>query len=275
MRKTTLLVCGAALAALTLTACSGSSNSTTTGGTSAAADAKPGKGAGFDSLKALSDAVTEKSSGAKSAHMVFSGEVAGQKMTGEGDFNFAGEQTAMQMTMGTPEGEISMRLVDNAFYIKMPQELQPGKPWLKLDLNDKSNPMAAALGSSLSSAKNTDPTETLKQLAKSGEIKSIKDEEIDGKPVKHYEIVVDTTKLKDSDLGIDETAAKELEKAGIKEMPVDVWVNEENLPVRYVMDIPTAAGAGSGKIQADYSDWGKGVEVKAPDASEVAELPGS
>ncbi|CRK59696.1 Putative lipoprotein SCO4651 precursor [Alloactinosynnema sp. L-07] len=275
MRKTTLLVCGAALAALTLTACSSGTSTTSTGGTSAAAENKPGKAAGFDSLKALSDAVAEKSDGAKSAHVVFTGEAAGEKIKGEGDFNFAGEKTAMQMTMATGEGEISMRFVDNIIYIKTPQEIQPGKPWLKLDLNDKDNPLAKMMGSSLSSMKNTDPSQTLKQLADSGQIKSVKDEEIDGKPVKHYSIIVDTAKLKDAQLGMDEAGIKALEKSGVKEMPVDVWINEENLPVRFVIDIPTAAGAGAGKVQADYSNWGKGVEVKAPDAAEVAELPGS
>ncbi|WP_436492060.1 hypothetical protein [Actinokineospora sp. HUAS TT18] len=273
MRKM-LLVSGAALMALTMTACSGSS-STSTGGTTPASESKASGKAGFDSLKALSDAVTEKSDGAKSAHVVFTGEAAGEKIKGEGDFNFAGADTAMQMTMGTAEGDIEMRFVANVIYIKTPQELQPGKPWLKLDLNDKDNPLAKMLGSSMSSMKNTDPTQTLKQLAESGQIKSVKDEEIDGKAVKHYEIVVDTTKLKGAELGMDESAIKELEKAGVKEMPVDVWINEENLPVRFVIDVPTAAGAGAGKVQADYSDWGKGVEVKAPDASEVAELPGS
>lgn len=276
MRKTTLLVCGAALAALTLTACnSGDSSSApaASGGGSSAA-AKPGK-TGFDSLKALSDAVTEKSDGAKSTHVTFKGDMAGQKITGEGDYNFAGENTSMQMTMTMSMGEITMRFVDNVVYMKMPQPLQPGKPWLKIDLADKSNPMAKAMGGSLDSMKNNDPREIVKQLVDAGEIKSVKEEEIDGKQTTHYKLVVDPSKLKGGGLGMDEKSVAALEKAGIKEMPMDIWVDGDNLPVRFVTEIPAMAGGPAGKVQADYSDWGKGVTVEAPPAAEVAELPAS
>lgn len=274
MRKTTLLVCGAALAALTLTACSSGSTPTTgASGSSTTTEAKPTK-SGFDSLKALSDAVTEKSDGAKSAHVTFKGEAAGQKLDGEGDFNFAGDKTTMQMTMTTPEGEITLRFLDNVIYMKMPQPLQPGKPWLKVDLADKNNPMAKAMEGSLDSMKNADPRQTLKQLADAGEIKSVKQEELDGKQTTHYKIVVDTSKLKGSALGMDEKSIAAMEKAGIKEMPMEIWVDEENLPVRFITEIP-GKGAESGKVQADYSDWGKAVTVEAPPAAEVAEMPGS
>ncbi|MGH3858732.1 hypothetical protein [Actinokineospora sp.] len=274
MRKKTLLVCGAALAALTLTACnSGSTPTTGASGASTTTEAKPTK-SGFDSLKALSDAVTEKSDGAKSAHVTFKGEAGGQKLAGEGDFNFAGEKTAMQMTMGTPEGEITIRFLDNVIYVKMPQPLQPGKAWLKVDLADKSNPMAKAMGGSLDSMKNTDPRQTLKQLAEAGEIKSVEEVELDGKSTTHYKILVDTSKLKGSGLGMDEQSIAAMEKAGIKEMPMEVWIDEDNLPVRFVTEIPGASGMG-GKVQADYSDWGKGVTVEAPPAAEIAEMPGS
>ncbi|SDH56550.1 hypothetical protein SAMN05192558_11178 [Actinokineospora alba] len=275
MRKKTLLVCGAAIAALTLTACnSGDSSSAPagSGGTTTAA-AKPTK-SGFDSLKALSDAVTEKSDGEKSAHFTFKGEAGGQKLEGEGDFNFAGEKTAMQMTMSTPEGDITMRFLDNVIYMKMPQPLQPGKPWLKVDLADKNNPMVKAMGGSVDSMKNADPRQTLKQLADAGEIKSSEEVELDGKPTTHYKILVDTSKLKGSGLGMDEQSIAAMEKAGIKEMPVEVWVDEENLPVRFVVDVP-GKGAASSKVQADYTDWGKAVKVEAPPAAEVAEMPGS
>ncbi|MBC6448369.1 hypothetical protein [Actinokineospora xionganensis] len=273
MRKTTLLVCGAALAALTLTACNSATPSTGTSGAGTSTEAKPTK-SGFDSLKALSDAVTEKSDGEKSAHFKFTGEAGGQKLEGEGDFNFAGEKTAMQMTMSTPEGDITMRFLDNVIYMKMPQPLEPGKPWLKIDLADKDNPMVKAMGGSVDSMKNADPRQTLKQLADAGEIKSSEEVELDGKSTTHYKILVDTSKLKGSGLGMDEQSIAAMEKAGIKEMPVEVWVDEENLPVRFVVDVPGKGGASS-KVQADYSDWGKAVKVEAPPAAEVAEMPGS
>ncbi|MGQ0840095.1 hypothetical protein [Actinokineospora sp.] len=266
MRSTKLLVCGAALAAVTLTACTSADNSAPTGG-GTNTEAKAGGQAGFDSLKSLSDAVAQKSNSAKSAHMTFTGGVGGETLEGQGDFSFAGEDTAMRMTMATPQGEITVLFVDNALYLKTGQELEPGKPWLKLDLGG-TNP----LGNSFDSVKDTDPRKMLAQLTESGEIKSVKADQIDGKATTHYSIVVDVAKLKDKDLGMDKAAIAELQKSGVKTIPIEVWVDGDSLPVRFITEVP-AAGQNA-KIQADYSDWGKAVEIKAPPAAEVAEFPG-
>ncbi|SDD21915.1 LolA-like protein [Actinokineospora iranica] len=268
--KTKLLV-GVAAAALTLSACSGDPASTpsSTGGksTEASAAAKTG----FESLKMLSDAVGKKSESAKSAHMKFTGDMGGQSLTGEGDFSF-GAETAMQMTMTMPGGEMTMLFVDNVIYFKSPRELEPGKPWVKMDLNGD-NPMAKTVGGSLDSIKQVDPSKMLEQLADAGEITSTKEETIDGKETTHYSITVDVAKLGNQGLGMDKAAIAELEKSGVKTLPVEAWVDGDDLPVRFVTEVP-AAGQ-KVKIQADYSDWGKTVDITAPPASQVAELPGS
>lgn len=271
MRKTKLLVSGVALATLVLAGCNSTATTGTPQGGSNTTTQASGKAA-FDSLRALSEAVDKQSASAQSAHVTFTGTAGAESFKGEGDFNFAGDKTAMQMTMDTPEGAVTILLVDDTIFVKTPQEVEPGKTWIRVDLTGD-NPIAKAMGGSLDQVKNSDPRETLKQLAESGQIKSVKEEELEGKKTSHYSIEVDVAKLQDKALGMDTAAIAELEKSGVKTIPVELWVNEENLPVRFVTEIP-AAGQ-KAKVQADYSDWGKKVEITAPPAAEVAELPGS
>ncbi len=268
----TKLIAAVAAAAFALSACNGASTGSpaATGPATTAPDASSAGKQAFDSLKSLSDAVAEKSSGAKSAHVTFTGDAGGQSIKGEGDFSF-GADTAMRMTVDSPEGAMTVLFVGETIYIKTPQELQPGKAWLKIDLSSD-NPLTKSLGGSLDSIKETDPSKALAQLAGAGEITATEKETLDGAETTHYSITVDVAKLDGGAMGMDPTAVAELEKAGVKELPVEIWVDGDNLPVRFVTEVP--AGGAKAKVQADYSDWGKAVDITAPPAAEVAELPG-
>ncbi|RLK61093.1 hypothetical protein [Actinokineospora cianjurensis] len=268
--KSRLLAAVAVAAALTLTGCGG--GTAQSGDNAASQPNGEAKKSAFDTLRGLTDAVKAKSSSVKSAHFTLTGDLAGQSMTGEGDFTFGGTAN-MQMSMKTREGHVSLRLLDSVMYIKTPAEIEPGKSWLKFDLNDKDNPLVAMLGKSLDSARQADPTATLERIADVSEITAVKTEEVNGQSTTRYTLAVDVTKLgmKASELGMDEAAVAQLGTAGVKSFPADIWINGDDLPVRYAMEIPL-----SGKkvtMKADYTDWGKPVEIVAPPADEVAELP--
>lgn len=284
MGKTKLLVAGLALAGMTLAGCGGTTPGVpgTTGdaGTPATTTVGGGGDAGsgaFDSIKALSDAVSEKSTSAQSAKVTMKTSAAGQNIDAEGSFKFAGADTAMQMTMSVPGlGDMEMRLLDGLIYIKMPKGVLPdaGKPWVKIDPEDTSNPMAAQMGGVMDTVEKADPRLMLEQLAQSGTIKDVKADPINGEDAKKYTIEVELSKLgEQNNLGIDPAAVKELEKAGVKTITYDVWVNSDNLPMRFVTEMKVMGQ--NVNVQADYTDWGTPVEVEAPAASEISELPGS
>lgn len=275
MRKTAVALSAFALA-VTLGACGGTDNggdATGTdsgnngGGTVAAANM-------VDLAKSIGDKTADKSS----AHMKLTADAAGQTITGEGDVKFGAQDAAMSMDMSTSEGDMSMVLLDAALYIKLPQELEPGKAWIKIDSSSNSE-LAKALGSMTEQmSKNADPRATLKEFEKSGEITDSKEEELDGQKTTHYTITVDVQKLADGQT--DETMKAALEesiKGGLKDFEVDVWVNEEELPVRIALDMPTpdpTTGATTTvKMQIDYTKWGEPVEITAPPAEQIAELP--
>lgn len=278
MRKAGIALSAFALA-VTLGACgdNGSSNTGTNTDTNTGGNAPAAAANVADLAKAIGDQASEKTS----AHMKISGDVAGEQLTGEGDVSFAAANSAISMDMETPEGSISMVLVDNIFYIKMPagQELEPGKPWFKIDPNSD-NPLADAFGSVTEElSKSADPRVALEEFKDTGEITDTKEEDLDGVATTHYTITVDVQKLADAqDDPTQKQAMQQVIEAGLKDFPVEVWVNEDDLPVRVVVDMPTPDGKGgttATKMQVDYSNWGEPVDIAAPPADQVAEFPTS
>ncbi|PPK69848.1 hypothetical protein V5P93_006512 [Actinokineospora auranticolor] len=276
--KTKLLVAVTA-SALVLTACS-DSNSGGAGGLGAgpglgsgsgAGAPTPGKAGGTNSLKGLADTVKDKSAVKPSVHMEYTVNAQGMEITGEGDMDL-GSELAMQMKMDMPTGSVEVRLVDRVMYVKIPQAAQTGKPWVKVDL-DGTSATAKQLSGILDSSQQTNPTKILEQLGDAGEITSTKEETVDGVQTTRYSITVQVSKLKDKAMGMSEDALSQLQASGVKELPVDVWIDQDGLPVKYQVEM-TIAGQ-KVKTVATYKDWGKPVTIKAPPASQVGELPGS
>lgn len=277
MRKTAVALSAFALA-ITLGACGGN------GGSGDAKDNGGANGGGSVAAASLADlakSIGDKTAETNTAHVKITADAAGQKIDGEGDVKFAAQDVAMSMTMSTPEGDMSMVLLDKVFYIKLPQEIEAGKSWIKID-STSDNPIAKALGGMTEQmSKNADPRATLEQFQESGEITDTKEETIDGQKTTHYTITVDVEKMAANQA--DPTMKKALEdtiKAGLKDFPVAVWINEDDLPVRFALDMPMPDPSGSGanttmKMQMDYSAWGEPVEIAAPAADQVAEMPGS
>jgi hypothetical protein len=277
MRKTAAALSAFALA-ITLGACGDN------GGSNDGADNGGSNGNGNVAAASIADlakSIGDKTAETNTAHVKITADAAGQKIDGEGDVKFAQQDVAMTMDMTTPEGTMSMVFLDKVFYIKLPQEVEPGKSWIKIDVNDD-NPIAKALGGMTEQmSKNADPRATLEEFEKSGEITDSKEETLDGQKTMHYTITVDVEKMAANQT--DPTMKQALEqtiKAGLKDFPVDVWINEDDLPVRFKMDMPMPNPTGAGgnvtmKMQMDYSEWGEPVDITAPDAGEIAEMPGS
>jgi len=233
-----------------------------------------------NNLVALAKSVGDQTSEESTAHMVFTGGVGEMQIKGEGDIKVGGTDPAIMMDMDTGQGSMSMVLLDGVLYFKLPQGLQPStKPWIKIDPNDKSNPMAAALGGITDQMrKNADPRQALEQFQEAGQITSEKKEDLNGVPTTHYAITVDVEKLAASQE--DPTLKQAMQdaiKAGLKDFPVDLWVDEKGLPMRMTVEMPTADPT-SGKtipvkVQVDYSDWGVPVDIQAPPPAQVGEFP--
>jgi hypothetical protein len=272
MRKTALAAGGFALA-IALTGCGG-------GGDSASGNGSGDVPSPFGSAQELVRAASAQTEKSQSSKFTFEMAMAGQQFTGRGEGRYAGADTAMSMTMDVNGQAMEIRFVDKAMYMKLPEAAgmtADGKPWVKISA-DGTDPMSKAMGDSFDQmAEQNDPSKILEQIEKAGTITNTEQVELNGEPTTHYSIELDMKKL--AEQMPDSAGAKALEQVQgkVATLPMELWLNSDQLPVQVVMDmskIAEAAGqpAGGGKMTMKYSDWGAPVNVEAPPADQVGEL---
>ncbi|MFC4084823.1 hypothetical protein [Amycolatopsis samaneae] len=280
MRKTTLVAAGAALV-LTLTACGGNNGGI---GSQISENKASGLSAPFADALQLASASKEGTQKSKSAKMSMEASVAGQSISMTGAIRFDGENTAVAMSMNMMGQQMELRMVDKTTYMKMPAEqlkkMGTDKTWVKINPNGD-DPVSKALGKSTAeSSDQSDPTKILEQIGNGGKIISSDQTELNGEPVNHYVAEIDLGKNMTKVLDNAPPEAKDAlaEKLKGLKMPVELWLNKDQLPVQMVVDSSAmikAAGvpgeAEAGKVTVKYTDWGKPVDVQAPPADQVAD----
>jgi hypothetical protein len=222
---------------------------------------------GYDSAELL-DAMKAAIADAESAHVTMEVNGDGQQaMTGEGDVSYAGDSTAMQMTMSIPQmgtGEMEIRMLDGVMYMAMPPMTPQGK-FIKIDTNDPNSPLG-----DLGGVTTGDPLATFDAFdAGLQEVEYVGTEDVEGEQMDHYVLTVDAKK-----------AAKAQGQKWQQGMPdtisYDMWLDGSDLMRRIEFDMGAMMGqsGGSGGMVMTMSDWGKPVAVKAPPASDLVEMPG-
>jgi len=136
------------------------------------------------------------------------------------------------------------------------------------------------LGEIQSFAKGSDPRETLDYLRSiSGKLTRIGIEDVRGVPTTHYFAAIDWQKAL-------ARAAKESGQQGflvqlqsmptaLASIPVDVWVDADNLVRRmkmsFVFAAPDQSQQAKASLEMELFDYGKPVTVQAPRASDVVD----
>ncbi|MFD7230094.1 hypothetical protein [Streptomyces sp. NPDC059881] len=243
-------------------------------------------------------AAYRKTSEAKSAkvRMTMSMPV-GAGSGGEGTVELSGVQgwdpAVMDVTMkgsalsaGDPDApsQVRMVLVDNAMYMDMGAKQaaeMDGKRWMKLDFKAAaeiagSEAMKKQMTGSLENM-NQDPAQQLAMLLDSPNLKHIGPEKVDGAPAQHYKGTLTFEEMVDANKSLEVLSEKErkelvanVKKAGIKGYDTELWVNEDNFPVKMVIGIKTPQGTVD--MTAHYSDYGAKATVQAPPAKDTFDL---
>ncbi|HET9257344.1 MAG TPA: hypothetical protein VFO16_19380 [Pseudonocardiaceae bacterium] len=265
MRKVVAILCGMIATALVLAGCR----------TQPAGQSSPR----IDTVENLAASVALHTALKPSVHVVFAMAVAGQSLTGDGDGKL-GARPALRMTTSVPIlGQLSFRLVENVMYLKLPVELVPGRPWMRID-PDGGDPISKEVGGGLRELRESgDLAQSLKRFEGAAVITAQRPEQLNGKPTTHYSITINVRKVSAAaQTGpvlkqIIDTALR----AGVNTFPVEVWLDQEYLPARTTTDIPIKNPITQQddhlNISIDYSDWGKPVEISAPPPEQVAGSP--
>ncbi|MER7464444.1 LppX_LprAFG lipoprotein [Streptomyces sp. NPDC097981] len=267
---------GAVLAALLLaggaTACEGGKDAKKDNGGSAApsqAAQKPAEAA----PAAYLEKTKKKSEEITSLRYTMSGKAAGQNITGEAAMRIK-PTVAMSMTMDSPEkpGEkVEIRLIDGAMYMGA-----DGK-WLKFDLKTLAPEQAKELDSLGSAQQGQNPADTADSLSASKDLKKVGEETIDGQKTTHLSGTVTLDELKTRSAAStpeakerQEKNVKALEEQGIKNLTMDIWIDEAD----QAKQVRTQGQGTSGPMDVTikFKDVNKPVEVTAPPADQVVDL---
>lgn len=226
------------------------------------AGATSGQGGGTGSgghldRNGLIEAVTTGPFKAGSAHMTMTMSGA-MSVTAEGDVSYAKSGPEMRMTMSMAQmgaGKMDMRVVDGIVYMTIPSVTPAGK-FLKIDPNDKSNPMSKSFGSL---SEQMDPLTSVRAM-KSGvrKVTYVGAESVDGVDADHYRVVVDSAAMF--------RAMKQQTVPGMpKNLIYDMWLDDHDLLRRMQFEV-----AGQ-SVDMSMSKWGEPVSVEAPPASKVVD----
>jgi hypothetical protein len=181
------------------------------------------------------------------------------RVSAEGAIDFQRQRLSMGAQMD--DFELELRVVDGVVYVSMGD----GR-WIATEIDEE----LEAFGSPLPTS---NPLDFLEALAAEGiSIERRGEDTIRGQRATHYRATVDIDALGD-DLAM-------LSFLGIKEIPLDLWLDGDGRPVRLVMDMSfelpaflAGDDAGAGKIDfklaLDLFDYGSPVDIEAPPASQV------
>ena len=244
----------------------------------------------------VSAAVTksEDAGGAKFALTVTATPPTGQAVTVDANGVFDGQSADVTTDLsgalaaaGAPSGtsgQIEIRYLqengDPVIYANAPAlsaMIPGGATWVRLDLETLGKSFGVDLSQFLGqSAQN--PSDALSLLESIGSVDKVGTETIDGVSTTHYTADIDATKVADQAasqiggaLGQRIQSAVSNASATPAPIPVDVWIGDDGLVRRVVLDLSgTHDGqTGSLHLQLDISDYGTPVNVTAPPSSDV------
>ncbi len=183
------------------------------------------------------------------------------EMSAEGEVDYRATPPEMSMTMDYPmlgQGEIQLRLVDGAMYLRAP-ELGDGK-WVKMPMSGDDSPFGEDLVDQL------DPGAAIEDMKDAvDEVLYIGEEQVDGETLKHYEMTVNSDELED----LTEQFGGSDKSSLPTEITYNIWTDTDGLMRKTEMTL-----GDMGTITTTMSDWGEPVEIEAPPKSQVMKMPG-
>ncbi|MDX2392602.1 LppX_LprAFG lipoprotein [Streptomyces sp. DK15] len=267
---------GAALAAVLLvggaTACE-DGKSEKKDGAAAPAPSKSAPAMPAMAPAAFLEKTKKKSAEITSLRYTMSGTAAGNAISGEAAMRLKPD-VAMSMTMASPETpgqDVGIRLLDGALYLG-----SEGK-WMKFDLKAMAPDQAKKLDALGGGQQGENPGDKANDLSLSKDLKTVGEETIDGQKTTHLTGTIGLDQLRDPSAATtpeakarQEKNLKMLEAQGIKELTMDIWIDESD----QTKQVRTRGQGTEGPMDVTikFHDVNKPVDVTAPPADQVVDL---
>ncbi len=246
-------------------------------GIAEAADATAAKGGAKVSLQQ-----TFASPGSETLSMSGGGVIDSQTRTGHLKLRISG---GPGLPSTIDRGRLTQEVIIDrlTIYMRSPllaEALPGGAQWLKLDLEKLGR--AAGIDFSVLAQTGQDPSQSLQLLkALSGEVEKVAREDVRGVSTTHYKATVDLRKYPSvvpagSRAAAKATIDKTIELTGTRTVPVDVWIDRDNLVRRFQQRLTFQLGGRGMPITQRFElyDFGTKVDVTPPPARQVKDLSG-
>lgn len=214
------------------------------------------------------------------------GQAASTTVSGEGVVDLSGAASSLTVGMAGI-GDLQMRQVGNAAYVKLPGEFAtqvPGaKPWMRVDLAAIYEQQYGTSPGRMQGGTTQDPARQLEYLrGVSSSVEKVGEEEIRGVRTTHYRAVVDLAREAARQGPEAQRAYEDLEKQlGTSKLPVEVWLDDQQRVRRFATDLTTPVPENPDapdtpenaqmrtRMTVDYYDFGTAVDVQAPPPSQT------
>jgi len=235
----------------------------------------------YSSVAQLRDAVTTRVQADKSARMTISGGPDGQpdqQFYGVGVLSGAQDGTSMQFAEqvqrpGSGPTEVRIVVQPDATFLKPPADvvLPPRKVWLALGAHttdpfyQRFLPMAATLRAY------ADPVAFFAQHGEATFVGAV-GEPVDGVRAVRYDLhagAVDTAGSRPNPAI--EQALRTTVVGGQSGVDYSIWLDEDNHPLRTLIDAPATSGSGGYKLESNYDRWGQPVYVGPPKPDQITQ----
>jgi hypothetical protein len=223
-------------------------------------------------------------------------------MTGEGANSYAdGEDPRSWVTMTFDMSSVGMglgtmefegRQLGDDFYLRMPTDLpglpsDPDRPWYKTSLPELLSSTGIKVDQYL---KSSDPGTMLDMLKESGELVDTETGvSIGGRTTTKYSFEVDFDEVM-KNFGTSMQDLPALAEVDLDAVPVDVYLDERDLPVRLNVDmrevvdaimdsaggqqnLPPGMSFDEAYARTDFTEWGVEVDVEPPPADQISDQP--
>lgn len=213
--------------------------------------------------------------------------------TADGAVSFGSLALDMKVTMSSTDakaslmlsqmGQMEMRMSGMVAYLDMGNSQQmvdalQGKRWMKVDFNNVAGvPGLSSFSFMKDMGKNNDPSNQLKAMLASPDLKKVGEEERNGVQTLHFAGTVTAQDMLKATAAGTGLAQKDLDsmnammkQAGTTSADYEVWVDGNGLPVEVKFSEETTAGTVSGDLT--YSDWGTSVSVTPPPADQTVDI---
>jgi hypothetical protein len=224
----------------------------------------------------LADTISAQTASHNTAHVSFDVASGADAVRGEGSYRLTPKLAADFSLSGT-DGPTRFIVIDKTIYLQLADksraELGVTKPWVRFTPGGSDTRSKALTYAAGSMTEQADIGAQLEKMRKAGTVTSTTTDTLAGQQTTRYAIDVDVAKL----IMIERDPAvraglQALRKRGVTTIPYQLWVDGQSLPAQITITVP---GDQAGTVTMRYTNWGSRVEVTAPPADQVADLPKS